>query len=159
MKPKSGMDDPSRTGQSRSERISCEGTHAIVANTLYTCEYSQPDDFAGSLAMSLLRHHHSPSRRLIVVLLILLLGISSNLAVAEPRRDNARPHQSQEERPRARISASQAAAIVQQRYGGKVMNVSTRQTNNGVVYGVKILQNSGHMRTVNVDGQSGAILN
>ena len=105
--------------------------------------------------MSLLRHSNSPCRWLIIALLTMTLGSLHSTASAEPRRDKG----SQEERPRARISASQAAAIVQQRYGGKVMNVSTRQSGNGVIYGVKILQNSGHMRTVNVDGQTGAILN
>src|SRR5690606_38315245 len=35
----------------------------------------------------------------------------------------------------------------------------TRQSSSGIIYGVKILQTSGHMRTVNVDGQTGAILN
>jgi hypothetical protein len=107
---------------------------------LYT--YAQLDDFAGSLAMSLLRHSNSPCRWLLIVLLAVTLGSLQSVASAEPRRDKG-----------------QAAAIVQQRYGGKVMNVSTRQTGNGVVYGVKILQNSGHMRTVSVDGQTGAILN
>ena len=105
--------------------------------------------------MSLLRHSNSPCRWLIIALLTMTLGSLHSTASAEPRRDKG----SQEERPRARISASQAAAIVQQRYGGKVMTVSTRQSGNGVIYGVKILQNSGHMRTVNVDGQTGAILN
>lgn len=105
--------------------------------------------------MSLLRHPNSPCRWLAVLLLALTLGSFHQIASAEPRRDQG----SQEERPRARVSASQAASIVQQRYGGKVMNVSTRQSGNGVVYGVKILQTSGHMRTVNVDGQTGAILN
>ena len=105
--------------------------------------------------MSLLRHSNSPCRWLIIVLLAMTLGSLHSTASAEPRRDMG----SLVERPGARISASQAAALVQQRYGGKVMNVSTRQSGNGVVYGVKILQNSGHMRTVNVDGQTGAILN
>ena len=105
--------------------------------------------------MSLLRHSNSPCRWLLIVLLAATMGSFHSVASAEPRSDKG----SQDERPRARISASQAAAIVQQRYGGKVMNVSTRQTGNGVVYGVKILQNSGHMRTVSVDGQTGAILN
>lgn len=105
--------------------------------------------------MSLLRHPTPTCRWLVIIWLALTLGSFHQLASAEPRRDQS----NQEERPRARISASQAAAIVAKRYGGKVMNVSTRQSGGGVIYGVKILQNSGHMRTVNVDGQTGAILN
>jgi uncharacterized membrane protein YkoI len=78
----------------------------------------------------------------------------------EPRAQSERREpERRQEQPRARISASQAAAMVEQRYGGKVMNVQARQGNSGVIYSVKILQSSGHMRTVNVDGQSGAILN
>lgn len=75
---------------------------------------------------------------------------------AQPER---RAPERRQEQSRARISASQAASMVEQRYGGKVMNVQTRQGNGDVIYSVKILQSSGHMRTVNVDGQSGAILN
>lgn len=81
------------------------------------------------------------------------------------RREHREPERREQREPerreqtRARISASEAARIVEQRYGGKVMNVHTRQRNGGVIYSVKILQSSGHMRTINVDGQSGAILN
>jgi uncharacterized membrane protein YkoI len=96
-------------------------------------------------------------------LALCLLLASSFATLANPRdsresRERREPERRQEQ-PRARISASQAAAMVEQRYGGKVMNVQARQGNSGVIYSVKILQSSGHMRTVNVDGQSGAILN
>jgi uncharacterized membrane protein YkoI len=66
-----------------------------------------------------------------------------------------------ESRPevRPRISPAQAAAIAQKRHGGKVMNVNAQQSGGTVVYRVRILQDSGHMRTVTVNGETGAILN
>lgn len=78
---------------------------------------------------------------------------------ASPRGEERAQAERRQEQARPRISASQAASLVEQRIGGKVMNVQTRQGNGRVTYSVKILQSSGHMRTVNVDGQTGAILN
>lgn len=77
----------------------------------------------------------------------------------DDRRNEDRRNEDRRSEQRAQISPAQAAAIVEQRYGGRVMNVTSRQGRNGPIYSVKILQSSGHMRTVNVDGQTGAILN
>lgn len=95
------------------------------------------------------------------LLLLCSCLLANTQSFAKSRDDNRqnRNEQTRQEQPRPRISASQAAELVKQQYGGKVMNVQTRQSHDGVVYSVKILQSSGHMRTVNVDGQSGAILN
>lgn len=104
----------------------------------------------------------NPFGKLILALVILCISLSiSTLSFANSRSDERQSYEQQEQQtqPRARITSSQAAAIVQQQYGGKVMNVQARQINGGIVYSVKILQSSGHMRTVNVDGQSGALLN
>lgn len=77
----------------------------------------------------------------------------------DDRRNEDRRNEDRRSEQRAQISPAQAAAIVEQRYGGRVMNVTSRQGRSGPIYSVKILQSSGHMRTVNVDGQTGAILN
>lgn len=107
-------------------------------------------------------HTYFRSRR---AALLLVLALCALLVVSFPSEANSRNDREQRAQPerrdqaRARISASQAAALVQRQYGGKVMNVQTRNSNGGVIYSVKILSSSGHMRTVNVDGQSGSILN
>lgn len=106
------------------------------------------------------RSKHNRGNALFTALALCSLLMTSFATEANSRgegREQREPER--QERARARISASEAAQIVAQRYGGKVMNVQTRQGNGGVIYSVKILQSSGHMRTVNVDGQSGAILN
>ena len=107
------------------------------------------------------RFFHTLGKTLLTVLMLCTLLLSSFPGHANQRdgREQRDQPDRRQEQPRARVSASQAAALVEQHYGGRVMNVQTRQTNGGVIYSVKILQSSGHMRTVNVDGQSGAILN
>lgn len=107
-----------------------------------------------------------PTTKLLAIVPALILAVLSTSVLADGRKNQDHsPHSRrvQEERKpeqaRPRISASQAVAIVQQRYDGKVLNVSTNQGKNSVTYNVKILQSSGHMRTIKVDGQSGAILN
>ncbi len=57
-----------------------------------------------------------------------------------------------------KITPAQAADLVRRSTGGQVMSINSQQTENGVVYGVKVL-NSGRMRVVRVDGQTGQILN
>jgi uncharacterized membrane protein YkoI len=90
-------------------------------------------------------------------LLALCLLLAGGQALADSRRDEGQRERREERQ--AQISPAQAAAIVERAYGGRVMNVQARQGRSGVIYSVKILQDSGHMRTVNVDGQTGAILN
>lgn len=110
--------------------------------------------------MPLPRRYATINQRLLTPALFFVLAIITSLGFAEPRGGHSRTqHESQQEQPRANISAPQAAAIVQQQYGGKVMNVTTHKRSGRIIHGVKILQNSGHMRTVNVDAQTGAILN
>lgn len=58
----------------------------------------------------------------------------------------------------ARFSPAQAAALVQKRVGGKVLKVDTLERGGRVIYRVKILQEDGRIRTLNVDGQSGKVL-
>ena len=56
-----------------------------------------------------------------------------------------------------RITPAQAADLVRRSTGGQVMSVNSQQTETGVVYGVKVL-NSGRMKVVRVDGQTGEIV-
>jgi uncharacterized membrane protein YkoI len=56
------------------------------------------------------------------------------------------------------LTPADAANLVRQQTGGQVMSVSTKQLQSGTVYGVKIL-NSGRMRVVLVDGQTGELIN
>lgn len=56
------------------------------------------------------------------------------------------------------ITPAQAADLVRRTTGGQVMSVNSQQTDTGVVYGVKVL-NSGRMKIIRVDGQTGQIIN
>ncbi len=56
------------------------------------------------------------------------------------------------------ISPAEAAELVRSNLGGQVMSVNTQQADSGVIYGVKVL-NAGRMRVINVDGQTGQLLN
>jgi hypothetical protein len=62
------------------------------------------------------------------------------------------------EPPPPQITPAQAAELVRRSTGGQVMSVNSQQTDSGVVYGVKVL-NSGRMKVVRVDGQTGQIIN
>lgn len=55
------------------------------------------------------------------------------------------------------ITPAQAADLVRRTTGGQVMGVNSQRTESGVVYGVKVL-NSGRMRVIHVDGQTGRII-
>jgi uncharacterized membrane protein YkoI len=57
-----------------------------------------------------------------------------------------------------KLSPAEAAELVRNKVGGQVMSVNTQQDDTGVVYGVKVL-NAGRMRVINVDGQTGQLLN
>jgi hypothetical protein len=60
--------------------------------------------------------------------------------------------------PAPTLSPAEAAELVRNKVGGQVMSVNTRQDDTGVVYGVKVL-NAGRMRVINIDGQTGQLLN
>lgn len=117
------------------------------------------------LSRSFLQQPQSRSKTLglcaLLILGLLATSLDVNANPREQREDREQRGQTeQRQQPaRARISAAQAAATVEQRYGGKIIGVQTRQTNGRTIYSVKVLQNSGHMRTVQVDGQTGAIVN
>jgi hypothetical protein len=56
------------------------------------------------------------------------------------------------------VSPAEAAELVRNNIGGQVMSVHTHTKDSGVIYGVKVL-NAGRMRVINVDGQTGQLLN
>lgn len=56
------------------------------------------------------------------------------------------------------ISPADAALLAQQHVDGKVMNVRKIAEENKTLYGVKVLQKNGRIKTVTVDADSGAIL-
>lgn len=60
--------------------------------------------------------------------------------------------------PAPKLSPAEAAELVRAKVGGQVMSVNTHHRDTGVIYGVKVL-NAGRMRVINVDGQTGKLLN
>jgi hypothetical protein len=60
--------------------------------------------------------------------------------------------------PRSGVSLAQATAIAQSRYQGRVVRAAQFMQGDRVVYEIRILGTDGTVRTVLVDGQTGAIL-
>lgn len=89
------------------------------------------------------------------LLLMLIAASGTAFTLAAPAHSAAPMVLAQSEE---RISASQAAAIVQEHYGGKVLKVQSTQKNGRVIYRVKILLDNGRVRNVGVDAQSGRLL-
>ena len=75
-----------------------------------------------------------------------------------PAQQIIAPPAAEEETPEPAVSATDAALRAQQHVDGKVMNVRKFQDENKTLYGVKVLQKNGRMRTVNVDANSGSII-
>ena len=50
------------------------------------------------------------------------------------------------------ISASEAAKKAQSQHGGKVLSVEQKKTDDGVVYYIKLLLDSGRVKTVTIRG-------
>lgn len=101
--------------------------------------------------------------RLAVLSLLITLLFSSVSAIAsdrgfESRQENRTNKNNSSERGSSGLSQAQAAQLVERRYGGKVMNIQTRNSGNGQIHSVKVLQSSGHMRTYNVNSQTGEIV-
>ncbi|WP_257173179.1 PepSY domain-containing protein [Colwellia sp. M166] len=55
------------------------------------------------------------------------------------------------------LSPQQAARIVKNKFGGKVLKVSNSGAKNNPSYRVKLLKDNGHVISVNVDAKSGRI--
>ncbi len=92
----------------------------------------------------------------LLIALLMLGGAPLSLTVSAGAQASAQPMLLAQ--AESRVSASHAAAIVQKRYGGKVLKVETQNRGGRVVHRIKILQDNGRISTVMVDGQSGQIL-
>ena len=55
------------------------------------------------------------------------------------------------------LSAQQAARLVKNKFGGKLLKVSNSGTKSNPSYRVKLLKDNGHVISVNVDAKSGRI--
>lgn len=85
--------------------------------------------------------------------------ISGDLGVPSSDADNSLiDPDSIKSTPAPALSPAEAAELVRNKVGGQVMSVNTQHNEKGVVYGVKVL-NAGRMRIINVDGQTGQLLN
>jgi len=111
---------------------------------------------------------HLPRLMLVCLLLTCPLGFAqtNNLVAGDmglppsSAADNSLidPHTVTHPAPAPRLSPAEAAELVRNKVGGQVMSVNTQQNDTGVIYGVKVL-NAGRMRVINVDGQTGQLLN
>lgn len=54
---------------------------------------------------------------------------------------------------RRQVTVNEAVRQVEQRYGGRVVNVQTVRTERGVVYRIRILDREGRVRTVTVPAE------
>jgi uncharacterized membrane protein YkoI len=71
--------------------------------------------------------------------------------VVAPETQTARAQQS-------KVSLDEAVSIARSRYGGKVISAQTQRRKGRAVHHVKLLSDSGQVRTVKIDGESGRIL-
>lgn len=84
--------------------------------------------------------------------------ISGDLGLPSSEPDNSLIDTDTIAPPVPKLSPAEAAELVRAKVGGQVMSVNTQHRNTGVIYGVKVL-NAGRMRVINVDGQTGRLLN
>ncbi|TQV68265.1 peptidase M4 [Exilibacterium tricleocarpae] len=92
---------------------------------------------------------------LALALLLALGGLVGPTSAAAKSGDYLRKDLRKEQQA---ISQSRAAALVKQRFGGKVLKVQRKQSGDRLVYRVKLLQDSGRVRQVTVDARTGAII-
>ncbi len=94
-----------------------------------------------------------PTKRFAVILTLAAALLSASAAFAA----HARQGFAREANLVADIGPDQAAAIVRDRTGGRVLGVREVTRNGRTVYQVKVLKN-GHVRIYNVDASSGNVL-
>lgn len=61
------------------------------------------------------------------------------------------------EEPEVRLSLDEAAAMVRQRTGGRVVRADRRQQGDRLVYEIRVLTDDGRVRTYRVDAATGAM--
>ncbi len=92
-------------------------------------------------------HVYAKNMKLFILTMTLLLAGISTTVNADPRNGFAANGPPAQQRPQ--ISASEAAARVQAREGGKILAVET--INGGAAYRVKILNRKGQVRAIVVN--------
>jgi uncharacterized membrane protein YkoI len=101
--------------------------------------------------------------RFITVLLVTAaLLAAGSLARARPQDDDRkdkhdRERQEQVERSKARISLDEAVARAERRFNARVVRAESQNSDDGVVYILRLLNDSGRVWTVRVDADSGAM--
>lgn len=84
--------------------------------------------------------------------------IGGDMGLPEVQESNSLIDTSESSPPTPNYSPADAADKVRTTLGGQIMNVSTQHGDSGVIYNVKVL-NSGRMKIIHVDGQTGQLLN
>ncbi|MBZ0104364.1 MAG: PepSY domain-containing protein [Sulfuricella denitrificans] len=78
-------------------------------------------------------------------------------AAAEPWQHPAQRQQAENGRSQARITMSDAMAMVQRTFGGRVIQAQPARVSGHEGYRIKILTARGEVRVVHVDGETGEI--
>jgi uncharacterized membrane protein YkoI len=101
---------------------------------------------------------HKSARRLLPALFLALLSLGFNsLALARPQgpgQEDARPILLAQ----AEMSLDAAAAMVREKFGGKVIDAKTDTNRGRRVHVIKLLSDKGRVTIVKVDAQTGRIL-
>lgn len=109
-----------------------------------------------------------PLTRRAALCLVLLLAASPLVLEAQnpwrpPRVDQPGVDQQDLQRPSPReegevsLSLDEAAALVRQRTGGRVVRADRRQQGDRLVYEIRVLTDDGRVRTYRVDAATGAM--
>lgn len=86
------------------------------------------------------------------------IGGDLGMPETEGKESNSMLGSSESAPPTPNYSPADAADKVRAKVGGQIINVNTQHHDNGVIYNVKVL-NSGRMKIIHVDGQTGQLLN
>lgn len=99
---------------------------------------------------------------LVITVLAAMLGAVpwTVSASAEPAAAVVEPPAGQGRRQGSsrRISLDEAATMVRERFGGRVIRAETLRTDERLVHRIRILQDSGRVRTVDVDAETGRVI-
>lgn len=97
-----------------------------------------------------------------VMLAAVALSAAGSLACARPHDDDredkhGRERQEQVERTKAKISLDEAVARAEKRFNARVVRAESQNSDDGVVYVLRLLNDSGRVWTIRVDADSGAM--
>jgi uncharacterized membrane protein YkoI len=92
----------------------------------------------------------------------LALALASPFATARPHKEDRQggdDNQREErvERPRARISLDQAVAMAERRFNARVVRTDVRESDDRIIYVLRLLNDSGRVWTVKVDATTGSM--